>query len=459
MDTLYLDNIDEYVYDQDKIVTYKWLSLTLGVHVNTAKRMLFHYLEHKRSHSSDSLHATYLLTGKTEDAGLSCQKVCVVREDQLEDAKSKLSVVGSVHVYSVHKALLRDSAPLFAVDYDIVKSHGHNCNRYSAIRCPAAVPMSNARLSESTETRPAPPPPTEIQKPQSKACPKPKGIMGAFASKPKPKTETKTETKPEPKTEAKPGTKPETKTEAKAEITEKPVSEPKAAKSKSALNFFGNKSTKKPVPEVKEESSSTEQRPPQAERDPRSKSKRVQESDSDEEVKEVKKKRRRRIRRPQDSSDEDEGAAVVPDSPPAAPPPQQEEQKDQEEEEQQQEERQEEEQASPDPVREDPEQRPKEDSSRSSKPRKRRRVLKSSTFVDEDGSIVTEKGYVSESYSEGEEEEVQTKPGPSALLHPGPKPGSKPGPKPGPKAQNEKKKGTSAKATKQASIMGFFNRK
>uniref|UniRef100_D6RG54 DNA polymerase delta subunit 3 n=1 Tax=Mus musculus TaxID=10090 RepID=D6RG54_MOUSE len=34
---LYLENIDEFVTDQNKIVTYKWLSYTLGVHVNQAK--------------------------------------------------------------------------------------------------------------------------------------------------------------------------------------------------------------------------------------------------------------------------------------------------------------------------------------------------------------------------------------------------------------------------------------
>ncbi|XP_055084768.1 DNA polymerase delta subunit 3 [Periophthalmus magnuspinnatus] len=416
MDTLYLDNIDEYVHDQDKIVTYKWLSLTLGVHVNTAKRMLFHYLEHKRKESSASLHATYLLSGKSVDHGQTCHKVSVVREEELEDAKSKLSAVVSVHVYSVHKALLRDSSPLFGVDYDAIKSNLQQCNRYSAICCPDAVPLSNAELHQSRESQQPPPPAAEIPKPQTngsnlsaKTCPKPKGILGMFANKPK------TESKSETKTETRPETKPET--------TVEPVAEPKPApKANPVANFFGSQTAKKPVVVVKEESSSTEQRPTEANRDPRSKSKRVEESDREEEPKE--KRKRRRIKRPQDSSDEEQD--VIPDSPVQTKV-----------------------QLSPDPIREEPAPQPE---TSSTKTRKRRRVLKSKTFEDEEGCIVTEKGYVSESYSETEEE-VQTKPGPN----PGPKLGSKPV-----KAQTEEKRkkgSSSAKTTKQASIMGFFNKK
>ncbi|XP_016361553.1 DNA polymerase delta subunit 3-like [Sinocyclocheilus anshuiensis] len=85
MDDLYLDNIDEFVNDQNKIVTYKWLSLTLGVHVNTAKQMLYHYLQQKRNESSGTpLHATYLVSGKCVENGSTCHKVSVVREDKLD---------------------------------------------------------------------------------------------------------------------------------------------------------------------------------------------------------------------------------------------------------------------------------------------------------------------------------------------------------------------------------------
>ncbi len=46
------------------------------------------------------------------------------------DFKSKMSLIVSVHVYSVQKALLKDSGPLYSVDYDAVKDNLRNCSRY-----------------------------------------------------------------------------------------------------------------------------------------------------------------------------------------------------------------------------------------------------------------------------------------------------------------------------------------
>lgn len=43
-----------------------------------------------------------------------------------------MSLVVSVHVYSVQKALLKDSAPLYSVDYDAIKEnmqHGNRCQK------------------------------------------------------------------------------------------------------------------------------------------------------------------------------------------------------------------------------------------------------------------------------------------------------------------------------------------
>lgn len=43
--------------------------------------------------------------------------------------KSKLSTIASVHVYSVQKALLKDSSPLYNTDYDIVKTNLQHCSK------------------------------------------------------------------------------------------------------------------------------------------------------------------------------------------------------------------------------------------------------------------------------------------------------------------------------------------
>lgn len=41
-----------------------------------------------------------------------------------------MSLIVSVHVYSVQKALLKDSAPLYSVDYDAVKDSMKNLGKY-----------------------------------------------------------------------------------------------------------------------------------------------------------------------------------------------------------------------------------------------------------------------------------------------------------------------------------------
>uniref|UniRef100_A0A8C7L9N1 DNA polymerase delta subunit 3 n=1 Tax=Oncorhynchus kisutch TaxID=8019 RepID=A0A8C7L9N1_ONCKI len=300
MDDLYLDNIDEFVNDQNKIVTYKWLSLTLGVHVNLAKQMLYHYLDQKRKEGSARLHATYLVSGKFVENGTTSHKVSVVREDQLEDAKSKMSLTVSVHVYSVQKAVLKDSGPLYSADYDAVKENLRNCSRYSAIRCADAVPRSSAEVQQACETTQAPPPETEqikanhsnlASKPTSK---QPKGIMGMFANKNVSKNQ---DSSKEIKLEQKEVT----------PVVETSKTKP-APKTNPVTNFFAKQAASKyfnnPI-------SHTVGRTRYFPLD--SKTKRLEHSDSEEEKNESRRKKRRRIKKPEPDSSDDE---VIPDSPP-----------------------------------------------------------------------------------------------------------------------------------------------
>ncbi|XP_047445425.1 DNA polymerase delta subunit 3 [Mugil cephalus] len=452
MDELYLDNIDEFVNDHDKIVTYKWLSLTLGVHVNTAKQMLFHYLDHKRKESSAQLHATYLVSGKFVDNGHTSHKVSVVREEQLEDYKAKMSPIVSVHVYSVQKALLKDSGPLYSVDYDAVKDNLKDCHKYSAIRCAGAVPMSSLELQQTREKQRPPTPEPESKKPMngmnghcglaSKPPAKPqKGIMGMFGNKPAPKNQESSK---------------EIKSEQKEDppVADDSKSKP-APKANHMMNFFGSQTAKKPekksakVEEAAETSVSSsasastaeQQRPssraeekqeaaavePQKDtkKDSRSKTKRIKDSDSEEEK--MEKKKRRRIKKPvSDSSDED----VIPDSPQPM----------------------ETKEKSPSPKKEvESVSRPHEGNS-NTKIRKRRRVLKSRTFVDDEGCIVTEKGYESESYSESEDDFKPSKQAPVRAKLPSRS-------KDDEKKSQKKTSANANKGSKQASIMGFFQKK
>lgn len=56
--------------------------------------------------------------------------VCILNLQSFPDVKSKLDVTISVHVYSVQKAELKDSAPLYSTDYDAMKENLKNCNKY-----------------------------------------------------------------------------------------------------------------------------------------------------------------------------------------------------------------------------------------------------------------------------------------------------------------------------------------
>uniref|UniRef100_A0A673L8X8 DNA polymerase delta subunit 3 n=1 Tax=Sinocyclocheilus rhinocerous TaxID=307959 RepID=A0A673L8X8_9TELE len=372
MDDLYLDNIDEFVNDQNKIVTYKWLSLTLGVHVNTAKQMLYHYLQQKRNESSGTpLHATYLVCGKCVENGSTCHKVSVVREDKLDAVKAKMDVTISVHVYSVQRAELKDSSPLYNTDYEAVKENLKNCNKYSAIHCAAAVPMSSAGLQRAQEMALVPPEEKEISKPglnentsatSKPSAKQPAGIMGMFASK-------------------------------------------NASKSQ--------ESSKEVKTEQKDDSSLVRVALKVESKDTRNKTKRPEVVDSDDEKMESQQKKRRRIKKPQPDSSDDE---VVPDSPPVP---------------------------------------------NVQTPSPKKQVKREPVSHQEKQDFQTllpqtrPKGYVSESYSENEEEpepNSQAKDSSSLKQSFGKREEEK-------KVKSQKKTSTANKPTKQASIMGFFQKK
>ncbi|XP_027504541.1 DNA polymerase delta subunit 3 isoform X4 [Corapipo altera] len=457
-DELYLENIDEFVTDQNRVVTYKWLSYTLGVHVNQAKQMLYDYVERKRKENSGAqLHVTYLVAGNLLQNGHVCHKVAVVREDKLEAMKSKLSTIASVHVYSIQKALLKDSSPLYNTDYDIVKTNLHNCSKFSAIHCDAAVPrmppdipraqtsLQGSSQRENDTGAPSAPAvnghgPLAAKHPSQQH----KGIMGMFAAKAASKPQdTNKETKAEAPGVSTASSKPPTKNNiinnffgkaAMNKLKVNPVPEqPKEEKEVVKPSVAVAEPESSPNPVVEKPGKRTESARIQ-QKDRKSKMKHVDRSDNEEERDpENAKRKRRRIKQLQsDSSDEED----VP------PPPTPEEEKA----------------SSPPPVpalKTELEPATMEVSAGGRK-RKRKRVLKSKMFIDEEeGCMVTEKVYESESCTDSEEEFPKPKP-PAA--HKQPVLPMKKEPK---EERKTLKKGAAPanRANKQVSIMGFFHKK
>ncbi|XP_069748343.1 DNA polymerase delta subunit 3 isoform X2 [Narcine bancroftii] len=246
-----VENVEELVMDENRIVTYKLLSLSLNIHVNQAKRLLYYYVERKRKENSGAqLNVTYLVSGKAVEDGILCHKVAVVREDQLAAMKQNMVVIVSVHVYSIQRAMLKDSSPLFNTDYEAIKENLLSSNKYSAIQCVDAVPRSTeemARLQKSlqqTSRSSSEPPSTgkaivngSAPVTAKSTAPQPKGIMGMFSAKSSTKSCNKEE-----------GTEPVV---VKDGETAAPSGSKMMNKGKSFSNFFQKVSAKKGSPPSK----------------------------------------------------------------------------------------------------------------------------------------------------------------------------------------------------------------
>ncbi|KAK7866543.1 hypothetical protein R5R35_002874 [Gryllus longicercus] len=129
-DVGYLQDIISYIFDEKKIVTYKWISNVLSIHVNRAKQLLFTFIKHISEERLKELQVTYLVGGiLPNDRGCRLQ---VVSEDDLEKVKAQFKVITSEHIYSVSlKTCLVDLQNLCSVDG--VKDS--EVGRHGAVKC------------------------------------------------------------------------------------------------------------------------------------------------------------------------------------------------------------------------------------------------------------------------------------------------------------------------------------
>ncbi|KAK3594408.1 hypothetical protein CHS0354_034141 [Potamilus streckersoni] len=499
VDDLYLENIDEYINDENKIVTYKWLSLTLKVHVNIAKQMLYTFVKTQRENKEiDHLTVTYFVAGVSKnDTGEMLFKCGVVPEENLSQYKCSLSVITSCHVYSVQKVKLKDSNALYITDYDVMKDNIFEFSKYSSIQNPRAEIRSEddmellAMQMEETDSKPEretkttnrdSAPPSRVAAPKEK----PKGaIANMFANAQKIK-----DAKPERK-DAKPELKQENKPSEK-------TTKPAGKKQGGMMSFFAKQTDKsektdhanKEVKKNKESTSSVkeqktdhdskevkkkEESPPKMKEKttdhtrkevkkkeelpakrkelspPRKTSRKTERVESDDE--DSSKKKRRRIKQDlfdSSSEEEEEEVEIEEDSPVPSPV------------------------KEPSPIPESPspeaavvdeedEKEEKEEQiiTRTSskergekvmtgeKRRVRRKKQVKKTFMDKDGFLVTEKVWESESTDASEVEEPVKKP-------PVPAKPSSPQKKPSPKKKGSPSKGG---GTTQTSLMSFFKKK
>ncbi|XP_033759315.1 DNA polymerase delta subunit 3-like [Pecten maximus] len=438
-DALYLENLEEYVNDENKIVTYRWFSTNLKVHVNQAKQMLYAFVQDQRNnHDNDSLSVTYFVAGLTKPVdGHQTVKCTVVKEEDLEAYRSTLAVVTSSHIYSVQKAKLKDSSSLYTAEYDAIKESG----KYTSIKFNKAKLRSGAEIealrkttvpaenNKQTKTNG-----TAVTNGQSKPAAKSQqkaGIAGMFA-----KAAKKSEDKKE---------------EPKQEVQEsKPNKSTAAAKKGGMMAFFSKQTDKKPEQTTKEAPKQetktvvkTEVKddpsPPKKKVQPKKATKKTQRKPDSDDESENKKKRRRIKQDLFDSSSDEEEVEIEDDSP--APSPIREPvtvlASDSEEEM---------EVAEPSPKKRSPQKQSPEKRETGERRRKRRRRQVPKTFMDEDGYMVTEKVWESESTDASDVEPTVPKETP--------KPTQKKSPQKSPQ-----KKSPPTGNTKQKTMMSFFKKK
>jgi len=197
VDPMYMENLEEWILEENKVVTYKFLSRSLKVHVNVAKQMLFNFVETKKSSSTPLLGIVYLLSGMVENKDVeksaddvtesSTLKVLLVKEKDLKDVLSKFSKVHSQHIYSVQLAEAVSQTSLYATDLEVFKEDPAGATALTAIKNKNAVPREAVRIPIEVKK--------EIKKevkPEIKKEVKKTGIEGAFgkAKKLSPKKET-----------------------------------------------------------------------------------------------------------------------------------------------------------------------------------------------------------------------------------------------------------------------------
>ncbi|KMQ97706.1 dna polymerase delta subunit 3-like protein [Lasius niger] len=127
----YLETLAGHVFDNDKLVTYKWLSKELHVHVNVAKQILWEFYQ---KYKNNNIECTYLLIGLLKNNEM---RVEVVKESAVSKAKEKFSKIISEHLYSVHKPL---------ANLELLATSDSGNVDYSAIKCDACKERSDEEM-------------------------------------------------------------------------------------------------------------------------------------------------------------------------------------------------------------------------------------------------------------------------------------------------------------------------
>ncbi|EED12848.1 conserved hypothetical protein [Talaromyces stipitatus ATCC 10500] len=148
----------ENVLSERRVVTYRLLSRALKVHSNLAKQMLFDFHRTENGKKSNSVCATYLISGvqslqripvingqsndgedivmrsspymssmpqpDDRERSMRTTSFVLVREEDLDDAKATFESISMIHIYSLQSNVLPDLNVLIDVSREILASFG-----------------------------------------------------------------------------------------------------------------------------------------------------------------------------------------------------------------------------------------------------------------------------------------------------------------------------------------------
>ncbi|KAE8355252.1 DNA polymerase subunit Cdc27 [Aspergillus coremiiformis] len=269
----------ENVLNERRTVTFRSLSRALRVHSTLAKQMLYDFHRTENSKRPQSVNATYIVSGvqkepepatnghtNGEDRNgdvfpsspylsssmpnqdfasdtVTTASVVLVREEDLEDAKSTFESILSIYIYSLQQTLLQDLNVLTDVSRELVSNHSQEDpleygKQWGMIQ--------NRNVKRRTITRPPVPAPARTT------------TATTATSKPtipsKRPSEASSQTKPEPKKEEGTGSEQPSTRESTPSTTSKPT-EKSAPMKREKSNLFS--SFAKAKPKQKKEESAT----------------------------------------------------------------------------------------------------------------------------------------------------------------------------------------------------------
>ncbi|KAJ9303640.1 hypothetical protein DTO217A2_6856 [Paecilomyces variotii] len=432
----------ENVLSERRTVTYRLLSRALRVHSNLAKQMLYDFHRSENAKKAQSVNATYVITGvqkppekpatnghakdgedevmqsspfmssmpqpEVAEEEIRTTSMILVREEDLEDAKSTFQSIHSIHIYSLQPTILQDLNVLTDVGREISATYA-NEDPLELGQLWGMIQNENVKRRKGVRPPPAP---------AKAAAPKPVPATTPSLKKEEPPQKTKDERaeRAEPKppakqsTESKPSEKPTSLKRERSDIFSSfAKAKPKQKKEQSSTAAASGAGSTEPSGEdvVFDDASEEEREDLFLDSGKRTTT----------QSRESRKEREERLKKMMEEEDQD-----MPDAP------QQEEQTEPEPEEPQPEET-----SKP----EEPAEPKEEVVVQGGRRRGKRKVMKKKTIKDEEGYLVTVEEPVWEEFSEDE---------------PAPPPKKKPAISAGPKSKGGPKAG-------QGSIMSFFSKK